>query len=340
MKTLRLLIYLLLFLILSACSQNPFENKQISFYHWKTFPDDKLQLREYLDQGPTDKLYYRFFDLKTEGQRIVPVAQAQIDTGLINNKSVAACIFISNDCFSNTYREESKGLAERCLQKINFMLQEKNLTKQWDELQIDCDWTQSTKENYFKFLSHLKELLPEEITLSATIRLHQVKYPDKTGVPPVDKGSLMCYNMDDIADLESPNSIYNTSILKTYIDSKSSYPLSLDIALPLFEWHLLFRDGSLQKIINQEIGNLNELKYLGENRYQLEQDQYLAGHYVYKGDLLKKEGINTDDLRSALRILKDSRLQIADNIVFYHLNEKLTTSFPYDTLQQLVLDSH
>ena len=31
--------------------------------------------------------------------------------------------------------------------------------------------------------------------MSATIRLHQVKYRADTGVPPVDRGMLMAYNL-------------------------------------------------------------------------------------------------------------------------------------------------
>ncbi len=73
-------------------------------------------------------------------------------------------------------------------------------------LQIDCDWTTKTAPKYFYFLQQIREKLDAHedggtfaslAMLSATIRLHQVKYPEKSGMPPVDKGVLMFYNMGE-----------------------------------------------------------------------------------------------------------------------------------------------
>jgi len=66
------------------------------------------------------------------------------------------------------------------------------------EVQIDCDWTGSTKAVYFELL----ELLQKRFDLSVTIRLHQLKYQNKTGIPPVEKGVLMVYNVGDLDNFE------------------------------------------------------------------------------------------------------------------------------------------
>jgi hypothetical protein len=49
------------------------------------------------------------------------------------------------------------------------------------------------KDNYLKFIAVFKKLSKKK--LSATIRLHQVKYFKKTKIPNVDSGVLMYYNM-------------------------------------------------------------------------------------------------------------------------------------------------
>ena len=66
--------------------------------------------------------------------------------------------------------------------------------------------------------------------LSATIRLHQLKFIGESGIPPVDKGLLMCYNMGDLHRLRISNSILETAELKKYIKQLSVYPLKLDVA--------------------------------------------------------------------------------------------------------------
>ena len=103
------------------------------------------------------------------------------------------------------------------------------------EIQFDCDWTQSTKEKYFKFLRHFRQLQNDPtFQLSATIRLHQIKFANQTGVPPVNRGMLMFYNMADLESIKTPNSILDLEVAHQYIDSQTTYELPLDFALPIF----------------------------------------------------------------------------------------------------------
>ena len=87
------------------------------------------------------------------------------------------------------------------------------------ELQIDCDWTESTRDKYFHLLSTLRnELERNKQIISATIRLHQVKYAAITGIPPVHRGMLMYYNMGKINATDN-NSVYDKKIAEKYISS-------------------------------------------------------------------------------------------------------------------------
>ena len=98
-------------------------------------------------------------------------------------------------------------------------------------IQFDCDWTEETKDNYFGFLRQYRLLSGNVI--SAAIRLHQLKYSDSTGIPPVDYGVLLYYNTGNDDEGED-RSIYERSMTHRYTPSLRSYPLTLDIALPIF----------------------------------------------------------------------------------------------------------
>ena len=118
------------------------------------------------------------------------------------------------------------------------------------EIQLDCDWTQKTKVSYFSLLEKIQAFCGADVQLSATIRLHQLKFANRTGIPPVDRGMLMFYNMGDLERWESANSILDNSIASQYLDARNTYPLDLDIALPIFAWGVLYRKGRMTKLIN------------------------------------------------------------------------------------------
>lgn len=324
---------LVLLWILTSCNKPAAEFKP-GFYHWKGIAQHNPDQISYLNDLGVDYLHYRFFDLSNEQGLIKPVGIANPDRNLLAQRDFAACIFITNSCFLKIDAEETNDLAIKIIDKLERQLEKADLEKGWKELQIDCDWTTKSKEAYFNFLKQVKEQLPEQILLSATIRLHQISYPDKTGIPPVDKGALMCYNMGDIQNINETNSIYSTNTLASYLSEGIKYPLELDIALPLFEWYLVYRDGKLHKIISDQIPEIfsqdSTLKI-----YTLKKDQYLSGHYLYKDDYIRKEAVSISDLEDALNIINKTKLKTSKYLLFYHLNENVTKKFPHAELEAL-----
>ena len=151
-------------------------------------------------------------------------------------------MFITNATLKNLPETSIEQLADNITSKIKRML--KSLGEvHVKEIQIDCDWTGSTRVKYFTLLKHITLKvktrsanfnLREDITISATLRLHQIKYHKKTGVPPVARGMLMFYNMGSPTQIDMQNSILNLDIAKQYIENLESYPLPLDVALPIF----------------------------------------------------------------------------------------------------------
>jgi hypothetical protein len=108
------------------------------------------------------------------------------------------------------------------------------------EILIDCDWTKGTKEKYFSFLEKLRSIMPE-YHFAATLRLWQYKNREDSGIPPVDRCLLMCYNLQNPTKYDSENSICSIGEMKKYVGPEK-YPLKMDVALPVFSNGVIFRE--------------------------------------------------------------------------------------------------
>lgn len=188
------------------------------------------------------------------------------------------------------------------------------------EIHVDCDWTASTKDQYFQFLVDLGTLSKKEI--SSTVRLHQVKYAERTGVPPVKKAVLMCYNMGEIQNPQEENSILHFETLKSYAASASQYPLPLDVALPIFEWTVVFRNNKFAFILNTtEVYKDQQLARASDkNEYTCIKSCRFGDKVLLKGDILRREVITDDNLEKAIHFL-DTKIS-SYSLIFYHLDEQ------------------
>jgi hypothetical protein len=217
-----------------------------AFYYWKSNFNLNAGQLNILKQAANSNLYIRFFDVKWDADRELVKLNA-----VVNFKQSATVfeitpvVFITNTAFEHTSVNATDSLAVKVYKAVNTIAKTNHVA--FKSIQIDCDWTLGTKDKYFAFLKSFKVVSRKE--LSATIRLHQVKYKARTGVPPIDKGTLMFYNVGQInADLHENNSIYNEKDAGRYIEFAKHYPLPLDIALPLFSWSILIRDGRVIQV--------------------------------------------------------------------------------------------
>ena len=142
-------------------------------------------------------------------------------------------------------------------------------------------------------------------TISTTIRLHQIKYPERTGIPPVDKGMLMFYNMGKIDAHAVNNSIYNDNDAGKYAGSVTKYPLPLDVVLPVFGWVIHIRDGKVIGLLNksfiEELPHNSWFKYNSGDTYISTNAFFLHGTYFMKDDVLKIERVLPDNCLKAAR---------------------------------------
>jgi|GEM_PF-110049 len=199
------------------------------------------------------------------------------------------------------------------------------------EIQFDCDWTEGTRAAFFSFLKKVRPLLPPGTRLSATIRLHQYKFPDRTGVPPVDRGLLMLYNTGDIHDPEEPNSIFQPAAAEKYLlGAPPAYPLPLDVALPAFSWALIYRDGELWKIVPNVESNV-ALTTRNLPTYQPE----TPNSTLLPDDFVRYETVDTTLLRQAAALAAGIRLARDARVAFFHLDTTTVRRYPAEYLRSL-----
>jgi hypothetical protein len=321
-------------LLVAACGRDR-PKPETAFYHWQTSLAPTPYERNYLRETGCNVLYVKYFDVAWEDGQAVPLAILQTDTSSINGLEIVPTVFITNEVFSKMPQSGLPELATKILHKINAL----QTGKAPSEIQFDCDWSPSTREAYFAFLRLARQQLGNKKPLiSATIRLHQARYPDKTGVPPVDRGMLMCYNMGDVEDGGTPNSILQLDVLRSYLNGMKTYPLPLDVALPTFAWGVLYRFGNLAQLFNdlraEEMADSTRFERLSEYEFRVKRNTYLQGHYVYEDDHIRLEEVAPDTLLAASDLLRARLPNEPRRVAFFHLDESLLRHYPAHLLNK------
>ena len=311
------LLFLLIIIFNSSCSQQ--DIPAIAFYYWKTnFRLSEVE-KSTLAENNVTKIYIRYFDIDLDSKnQPFPVSPIHFETKTSNFKIVPV-VYIKNKVMLNA-SVNVNDLAQKTFDLIN-KINSKNLIA-IQEIQIDCDWTLSSRDNYLKFIEYFKKI--SDKSLSATIRLHQIKYYKKTKIPNVDKGVLMYYNMGTIA-ADSLNSIYDKNIASRYLESLKNYPLNLDIALPIYSWCVHIRDNRVIGLRNKiEISNFKRDRNFAfdDNNYiKVKYSNYKQGRFYKADDILKLETISKNDLIEMASDLENNLKEDPKEIVFYDLDE-------------------
>ncbi len=295
-----LILLSFIFLIVSTIFIMKNEKSQdltISFYSWENSFNQK---------EITEKLYIKVLDIAYSTKLEIIKSNLQEKP-----KDFIPVVYITNETMQNV---DFSLISNAIIQGL------KNY--EFKELQIDCDWSNKTQSNYFKLLEDLKTKLNK--TLSATIRLHQIKYYTKTGVPNVDYGVLMYYNMSNITDINTKNSILDNDIAKKYHYNFENYKLKLKLALPLYSQAIQFRENKALSIfegVEKKDFNSNFTE-ISPNLYKVLNSTYFKGRYVYKDDVFRFEDVKKEDLKIALEDFMNLTKNRFDEIIFYTLKYK------------------
>lgn len=289
----------MLLLLLLGCAK-PHVEATRAFYFWRTTFTLTPRERALLTSTRTTRLYLRLFDVtwNARAARAEPVGRLVFTDDVPAGLDVVPVVFLRNEVF--THEPDVVALADRVLAAVRAQ----NLV--FHELQLDCDWTESTRDAFFTFCQRLREQLDGK-TLSATIRLHQVKYAQRTGVPPVERGMLMFYNLGRLAPDAERSSIFNSQDAARYVAKLDDYPLPLDAALPVFSWAVQARGDRVIDLLSKpdlhELEAQPALTRTDARHFRAQAAAAVAGGYVQPGDTLTLEVMTPDTAREAATLL-------------------------------------
>lgn len=305
------------------------EPPQRAFYFWKTRWNASSEMLAHLEKSEVRKLYMRFFDVEWNDSNRQPQPVSPIDflAPLPSGAEIIPVVYLTNEVFIKIPYAEIQSLSDKLWAKVKLMAQRQKIA--FRQLQIDCDWSDSSKMKYFHFAGLLAQKSKlEQVELSSTIRLHQIKYVRRTGIPPVARGMLMFYNFGKIRADGARSSIFNYDDAKRYTSYIADYRLPLDIALPLFSWVVHSREGKvlalLDKFSGPELDVAEGFEKLSPFRYVAKNSFFYHGKYFVKGDLLLVEETSPEVTRqaAALAIRGASWKKGYETVAFFDLDER------------------
>ncbi len=332
-------------LFLSCHKKKTVSTVEQAFYYWKgnsSLEDGEIRAMKNIG---VQKLYVKLFEVDyNEVQGNFPYEKKRIDSyeyERLGAVKIVPVVFIKNGIFQYNNQKSLDLLADNIVFLLNKYQKEEygngKITYDFDEIQIDCDWTKSTKENYFYLLEKIKAISGKN--LSCTLRLYPYKYPGIMGVPPVDKAMLMCYNLIKPLSQKDKNSILDLNELKQYLNEKKEYPLHLDIALPVFNWSILYQNNRFEKLLSLTSKDLQ--RFAKETKpfwYQIQKDTTLDyTTYLKAGDQIKCEEVSTKTIQEAIALIKEkvvlepnftvSLFDISQSTLKNYSNEEITTMY-------------
>ena len=319
-----------------------------AFYHWKTTFDPTPFEKKELARLGVVKLYVHYFDIDWDARarQARPKAFVQfrqkppVGTG-DRSTQIVPVVFITNQTLLNLPPAQLPALADSVARAIGRISTENGI--RYNEAQFDCDWSGATRRAYFDLLQQLKAKL--HCPLSATIRLHQIKYADRTGVPPVQRGMLMLYNVGDWKRPDTRNSIYDPDVVKRYLPFVRQYPLPLDAVLPLFRWTIVYRSGQFLVFLN----NIDRRTLAGQdfleatadtNRFVARRDTIAFGMVVRRGDYFRAEAVSPEMLLAMKQHLLAEIQNRSLTFALYHLDSATLAAYPRATIPTLFQTAH
>lgn len=300
-------LLLVLVLIFCSCTSKDVSPKVKAAYYWSTTLKMDSVKTTFIHCHGITRLYVRYFDVVDTPSGPMPNATLLFNDTLPQNLDIIPTVFITNDCM----KLQHDGLAEKIAQRV-LQMNETNDVMNVREIQIDCDWTMSTRANFFRLLHDMRAYLKERgVGLSATIRLHQLTQPP----PPVDRGVLMLYNTGDFTDIECEKPILDIQDVEPYLAGLAKYDLPLASAFPLYRWRLLFLQNHFVDIIHSE-------------------DEYTE----MQGDTIVVREPMLDDILNVKEAVKKRRPELTREVILYELNEYNLTRFKDEDYEKILAD--
>ena len=241
--------------MLSACHRNQPTATNRGVYHWKTVYDPSEWELQWMKRHRVDRLYVKLFEVDAGSKhgfddwRMVPVATTRFAQPLPQEVEVVPVVYITVDAIRTIgeYDWDARVRYAGLLVERIYAMMAEHYGGEVHEVQLDCDWTQSTRDEFFRFCYDVMTLLNNHnAVLGGTVRLHQLG--DKE--IPFDRPLLMCYNTGRLQDRATHNSILDHRDVAPYLRHlPDSLLAGYDIAWPAYGWGVEFhKDGNFSRL--------------------------------------------------------------------------------------------
>lgn len=293
-------------LALSCSKPKPMSTTVRSVYYWSTtFNLDSVKTA-FMRNYRISRMYIRYFDVVADQSgRAVPNATLKFATDVPQGIDIVPTVFVMPECL----RQDRSRLAALIVKRV-VQMNETNDVYNVKEIQIDCDWTRSTRRLYAEFMqAMLSECHSRHLKLSSTIRLHQLAQTP----PPADRGVLMMYNTGDATDIRCHKPILDMHDAAPYLPRLKDYKLTLSTAYPIFTWRILFRGGRFVGFIHHE------------------------GEYpILPSDSIALRQPSADDIIEAVNIIGGRRPEANNEIILFDLNNNNINRFKHKDYEKIL----
>ena len=314
-------------------------------YYWKTTFDLDSADHQFLLTHGIRRIYLRMFDVDDVAGEAIPIATTDIhsfyfkyDYEQLNLDSVhfVPTIYITLDALKLAKGREAD-LAEKIVERVkNMCSYHKYELMHIEALQLDCDWTSSTRESFFALCSATSKAIASKglpWQLSSTIRLHQLRQSP----PPVDYGVLMVYNTGSFSDPDATNSIINLADVEPYLKFLPAYPLHLDVAYPTYSWQLLFRNRQFIGLLEGVDTNDRErFAPAGANSFRALSDMPFRNIIIRRGDIIRCESSRFSEIAPIKALIEKRLARRPHSNILYHLDTKNLSTFTPNEIDSLL----
>lgn len=293
-------------LTLSCSKPKPMPTTMRSVYYWSTTLNMDSVKTAFMRNYDISRMYIRYFDVVADQSgRAVPNATLKFATDVPQGIDIVPTVFVMPECL----RQDRSRLASLIVKRV-VQMNETNNVYNVKEIQIDCDWTQSTRQLYAEFMQAMMcECHSRHLKLSSTIRLHQLAQTP----PPADRGVLMMYNTGDATDIRCHKPILDMHDAAPYLPRLNDYKLKLSTAYPIFTWRILFRGGRFVGFIHHD------------------------GEYpILPSDSIALRQPSADDIIEAVNIIGDRRPDANNEIILFDLNNNNINRFKRNDYEKIL----
>lgn len=350
-RTLLLLSFISMLALFSSCKDQ--KGKQLiserpvcnSIYYWKThfvLTDYDLS---FLKAHDIHRMYVKFFDVDddapsqyVDAKRILPVATTVFSSPKPADVEIIPTIYLTIRAISfmgqseNGVQDAASKIVTRVLNMADY-----NDMGPIQEVQLDCDWTETTQNTYFALCKEIGTMLHDKgIALSSTIRLHQLR----TDVPPVDRGVLMLYNTGNLQKASVRSSIISTQDVALYLKNKHiKYNLPLDFAYPTYSWGIVFRGSHFEGILHQsDYSDASLYTKQDDGNYLVKVYHEVDGQTLYSGERIRFEDSPIDSILSVKALVREAFPDVSHSNIIYHLDSLNLSKYTADEIKSIYND--